>query len=83
MRLQQIKLNNYYRNFSIMNICIPYPCINNGGMCIPNSTTEVWTMVDVDLLIDISMQFDHSHVCTLLVQTFTNTLPRHLKLCLI
>ena len=31
---------------------------NKVGICIPNSTTEVWTVVDVDLLIDISIQLD-------------------------
>ena len=31
-------------------------CRNKGGICIPNSMTEVWTVVDVDLLIDISIQ---------------------------
>ena len=34
-------------------------CRNKGGIsCIPNSTTEVWTVVDVGLLIDISIQLD-------------------------
>ena len=27
-------------------------------MCIPNSTTDVWTVVDVYLLTDISIQLD-------------------------
>ena len=27
-------------------------------MCIPNSTTEVWTVIDVDLLLDIRIQLD-------------------------
>ena len=27
-------------------------------MCIPNSTTEVWTVIDVHLLLDISIQLD-------------------------
>ena len=27
-------------------------------MCIPNSTNEVWMVVDVDLLISISIQHD-------------------------
>ena len=33
-------------------------CRNKGSICIPNSTTEVWTVVDLDLLIDISIQLD-------------------------
>ena len=32
--------------------------LNKGGVCIPNSTTEVWTVVDINLLVDISMQLD-------------------------
>ena len=31
---------------------------NKGGICIPNSTTEVRTVIDGDLLIDISIQLD-------------------------
>ena len=31
---------------------------NKGGICIPNSTTEVWTVDDVDLLNVVKVQLD-------------------------
>ena len=31
---------------------------NKGGVCIPNSTTEVWTVIDVDLLLGVRLQLD-------------------------
>ena len=36
-------------------ICI---CRNKGSICIPNSTTEVWTVDDVDFLYFVKVQRD-------------------------
>ena len=41
-----------------LSISVPAPFLNprnKGGMCIPNSTTEVWMVIDVDLLSDIGI----------------------------
>ena len=36
---------------SLIVICAFLRSRYKGGICIPNSTTEVWTVIDVDLLV--------------------------------